>query len=366
MTPPSTRLSRAALLPTPGDPFLLDLWLKSFEKIWFDEVDKLYVNVNSCLPKHVVGSVIKRLQRNGKTEVSYDDRMLDHGNSLTKLVRACTEDLVMLIEDDAFIFKRGRVDSCFRSLERREYDFVGSPRGSCHMGIFYRGMEKFGKPTVGFDTGPNFWPNFFFCRRTDLLKTDMNFCGVTFEKGRYIPVLDWTVDEDSAHSDTFVWASLQMRSLGLKAGYVEQYKMHPNDFDECRTRTNCFSGKAGWFHSGNLSGSLHSWLRTEEGYPLATSIGAVPIDMSVTPEEAKGHGMQDEFERRVSFLLIAHEASLNEYSDLGEFRKAYHKGTDLLIRRYLLDRKRIGRRIAMYKRLLSPVLKEPFFPWFRR
>lgn len=361
--PPSTRLSRAALLPTPGDPFLIHLWMQSFEKIWFDEVDKLYVNVNSCLPKHVVGSVIKRLQRNGKTEVSYDDHMLDHGNSITKLVRSCTEELVMLIEDDAFIFKRGRVDGCFRSLEKGEYDFMGSPRGSCELKIFYRGMEKFDQPTVGFDTGPNFWPNFFFCRRSDLLKTDMNFCGMTFQKGRYIPVLDWTVDEDNAHSDTFVWASLQMRSLGLKAGYVEQYKMHPNDFDERRTRTNCFSPKAGWLHSGNLSGSLHSWLRTEDGYPLASSPGAVPIDMSVTPDEARGHGMQDEFERRAAFLILAHETSLGEYEDIEDFRRAYRKGIDLLVRRYLLQTDRLERRTRMYKKLLSPFLRKSLFPW---
>ncbi|MBI2095448.1 MAG: hypothetical protein HYT89_04725 [Candidatus Omnitrophica bacterium] len=311
------------------------------------------------------------LARNGKTIISYDDHMLDHGNSLTKLVRDCKEELVMLIEDDAFILKPGRVEACFSQIESGKYDCLGSPRGSCHAKIFERGMEKFGNPAIGFDAGPNFWPNFFFCKKSDLLKTDMNFCGRTFQKGHYIPALDWAVDENSAHSDTFVWGSLQMRALGLKIGYIEQYKMHPNDFDECRSKTNCFSGKAGWLHSGNLSGSLHSWLRTEEGYPLAHVAGAAPVDMNVTPEEAKGHGSQDEFERRAAFLLVAYEAAVlvDDYRAIGWFRDVYKKSIDLLITRFQLNPERFEKRVHMYKKLLAPLLsdrgnnKKSFLKW---
>ena len=39
--------SRGALLPYPGDPYLLNYWLKFYDDIWGKEVDKLYIYLNS-------------------------------------------------------------------------------------------------------------------------------------------------------------------------------------------------------------------------------------------------------------------------------------------------------------------------------
>ena len=271
----------------------------------------------------------------------------------------------MFIEDDAFITKPGAVDYCFSQIEKGRYDCLGSPRGSCTPDIFERGMERFRKPTIGFDTGPNFWPNFFFCKRSDLLKTDMNFGAHSFKAGDLIPALEYVVGKQPSHGDTFVWGSLQMRGLGLKCGYIEQYKLHPNDFDEEKTGTNCFSQKSAWFHSGNLSGSLHSWLRDNAGMPLGGLKNAAPVDMDVMPEEAKGHGLQDDFERRVVFLIIAWEASQNDYPEIEIFKAKYRQATDLFIKRYGLIPSRIELRKKMYSRLLEPVLKAPTKPFFR-
>jgi hypothetical protein len=354
--------TRAALLPTPGDPFLVNLWFKSFETVWSDEVDRLYVHINSYLDKRVVDSLTRRLLRNPKVSVFYDDRMVDHGNSLTKLLKECREDLVMFIEDDAFIFKSGAVDSAFAWIEEGRFDCVGSPRGSCAMKLFDLGMKKFNNPTIGFDTGPHFWPNFFFCRHSDLMRTDLNFGGFQFPMGHKIPALDYTVDESPMYGDTFVWGSLQLRGLGLRCGYVEQYKIHPNDFDECRSRTNCFDGKAPWFHSGNLSGSLHSWLRGPDGRPIGAPGNAAPVDMDEMPAEAKGHGATDEFERRVTFLEMAHEASGEEFGEIEFFKQKYKEAIQLLIKRYRLSPKKINDRKKMYQKLLKPVLRKTA-PW---
>ena len=357
----STRSSRAALLPTPGDPFLLNLWLKSFENIWASEVDRLYIHVNSYLAPSVIEALMKRLHRHPKIETLYDDRMIDHGNSLAKLVRHCREDLLMLIEDDAFVLKSGAVDHCFSEIENNHYDCLGSPRGSCSMKLFYMGMEKFGKPVIGYDTGPHFWPNFFFCKRADLLKTDMNFGAHHFKLGDRIQVLDYTVDEEPMNGDTFVWGSLQMRGLNLKCGYVEQHKVRPNDFDEHGKRDNCFSPRAAWFHSGNLSGSLHSWLRGRDGMPIGGSTAAAPVDMNVMPEEAKGHGLQDDFERRVTFLIIAWDVSRDEYKEMSSFKRTYKEAIDLFIKRYGLVPAKIERRKKIYMKLLKPLLHQRRF-----
>lgn len=355
------RQTRAALLPTPGDPFLINLWLKSFENIWSPEVDKLYVHVNSYLPKDVVLSLMNRLKKNPKIETLYDDRMMDHGNSLTKLVRRSSEDLILFLEDDAFILKKGAVDACFSAIENGPYDCLGSPRGSCTMKLFDRGMEKFGKPKIGHDTGPHFWPNFFFCKRADLLKTDLNFGAHVFRVGDTVPALGYRVEETPMDGDTFVWMSLQMRGLGLRCGYIEQHKVHPNDFDEHRRRDNCFNPKAEWFHSGNLSGSLHSWLRGRDGMPIGGPAAAEAMDMSVMPDEAKGHGQQDEFERRVTFLMIAAETSRNDFNDIPVFKQAYRDAIDLLVRRCGLSQGKIWVRKKIYKKLLRPLFRKGIF-----
>ncbi len=357
------RLSRAALLPTPGDPFLVGLWLKSFENIWSREVDKLYVHVNSYLDAETVGALLERLKSHPKVVVLYDDCMVDHGNSMARLTRECAEDLVMFIEDDAFILKKGAVDSCFRQIEDGRFDLLGSPRGCCSADLYDRGMKLFGEPKIGFDCGPNFWPNFLFCRRADLLRTDLRFGAHTFKEGDFIPALDYAVEGSSAHGDTFVWGSLQMRGLGLKCGLIEQHKVHPNDFDEHHRRENCFSSHAPWFHSGNLSGSLHSWLRGPDGMPLGGPKSSLAADMSVTPEEAKGHGLQDDFERRVTYLSIAWESAAGDYPSLGAFARRYKQAVDLFVHRYNLRPDMIGRRIKIYKELLAPALRGRA-PWF--
>src|SRR3990167_7164309 len=45
--------SRAAILPYPGDPSLLNYWLMFFDKFWGDEVDHLYIVFNSPIEKPV-------------------------------------------------------------------------------------------------------------------------------------------------------------------------------------------------------------------------------------------------------------------------------------------------------------------------
>ena len=47
-------MSRAVLLPTPCDPFLIKYWLENFSRYYEDNIDKLYVHLNSPIEKEVI------------------------------------------------------------------------------------------------------------------------------------------------------------------------------------------------------------------------------------------------------------------------------------------------------------------------
>lgn len=122
--------SRAALLPYPGDPFLLNYWLKFFDEVWGDEVDKLYIYLNSPIEKPVVDYIRDLCLKRPKINLQYNPQQIEHGAVIDRLLGVVEEDYVMLIEDDGFIFKKGLVNACFEAIESGEKQIVGSKRGS--------------------------------------------------------------------------------------------------------------------------------------------------------------------------------------------------------------------------------------------
>src|SRR3990167_634912 len=182
-------MSRAAFIPTPADPFLLKLWF-SFYPRWMDEIDRLYVYVNSDSPKKVIEYVEGIVNSYPKTFFIYIDHQIEHGEALRQMVQLATEDYIMFVEDDAFIFKSGQVNKCFERIKSGEVDAVGSKRGSCSLWLYQRASEKWGIDNSGLgDNGPNFWPNFFFAKREDLLKVS-NFGARHWKEGEPVRTLN--------------------------------------------------------------------------------------------------------------------------------------------------------------------------------
>ena len=70
-------MSRAALLPTPGDPFLVKYWLENYAKYWREEVDKLYVYLNTPIEDGVV-SYIQELIEGYGASFKYVDHQIEH------------------------------------------------------------------------------------------------------------------------------------------------------------------------------------------------------------------------------------------------------------------------------------------------
>src|SRR3989304_437118 len=114
--------SRAALLPYPGDPFLLNYWLMFFDKFWGAEVDRLYIGFNSPIEETVLNYIKELCSSRPKIILDIQIQQMDHGPTIDRLLDLCNEDYIMLIEDDGFIFKRGVVDLAFSKLESGEFD----------------------------------------------------------------------------------------------------------------------------------------------------------------------------------------------------------------------------------------------------
>lgn len=260
-------MTRAAILPHFGDPFALYYWLSWFKRVWHTEVDALYVVSSNVINDEVKQEIIAMLNEAALTfdsnplkqkKIHYDIsyKPIQHGDAVNLALGKCEEDLVMLVEEDTVIFKPGEVKQCFDALEK-DYDIVASNRGSCSDILTQKSREKYGPcplPAGSRDNCYNFWPNFFFCKKDLLLRTDRNFNARTWNKGERIEQLNVTAGDDPIVGDTFVWASIQLRALTTRIAHVEQYHGSPGDLDDYQLNLNVFNGRAGWVHHGSLSG----------------------------------------------------------------------------------------------------------------
>lgn len=348
-------MSRVALLPTPCDPFVTLVWLECFKKYWQDEVDRLHVHINSSLEYGVVEYVKEKLAENSKITVTYENHMADHGPSLTKMLLGAKEDLVMFAEDDCLIFKSGIVDDCFRKIEDGHFDIVGSGRGSCSQNIWEASGKKYGLDYHGFgDKGPNFWPNCFFAKRSDLMKTDLNFAARTWQPGERIEELDLDITETTV-GDTFVWGSIQLMNMGLRVCYVPQFHGHPEDLNWYEKKQGLWNGDAYWIHIGSVSSGMNGIIRSSNGKPMALkkddSVQPSELPVYVTTEAERG-----EFERRVGFWMYCLEEVSVKHPALNKFDNFcidYAGGIVQIIKTYKLDLDKITKYMKIYKELIN-------------
>ncbi len=340
-------MSRAALLPSIGDPFVLLYWFRFFENVWQDEVDKLYFYVS---PKTVSVEILQLIHDRVASHPKVEFRITpmeftDHGEIMRLLVLDCKEPHIMFIEDDGFIFGKGAVDQQFKRIESGKYDLIGSSRGSIHMPISDREEEVFGKISIGYDSGPNFWPNFLFATTELLKKTDLHFEAKHWEKGHYIKELDMALEEDSG-ADTFSWASIQLRTLTDKIGYCPQYKAYPHDPILRSQNEWTFSGNAKWIHAGSFSSGIRYFLRDEKDVTLEGE-GLLPL----TPPADEGS--RNDFECRVAWWSMIMDVVTGETDSIAEFRSKYVVALERLIDFMGLHRNEIEYRKKMYLELMG-------------
>lgn len=343
-------MSRAAILPYPGDPYLLNYWLKFFRNVWYKEVDKLYIYHNSTIEDEME-KYIAKIAIDPKIRYIYEPQVIEHGEVINRALDYVREDHLMLIEDDAYIFKSGLVDYCFKRLESGDYKIVGSKRGSCSEEISKVARDKWGIQMDGEgDQGCNFWPCYFFVGTNDLKTlTSRNFGANGFNRGDLIKPLDHIVQGESLASDTFVLASLELRShiLENQIYYIPQNHAHPSDIEYAERGVYLFNQGTYWTHVGSLSTGIGGVLRDDQNRPLVRRKIDPPMGETILPNPPKSDMEKREWERRTSFWMNFYEnASDNRGSE--EFYQLYGSAIDRLINQYRLSIKTVRKFQVIY------------------
>lgn len=324
------KLNTCAFLPAPCDPFVLLHCLHYFYEVWQDEVDTLYICLNSDIEYNVIADLIQLLNH-PKIVLTYFNRTLGHGTAINEMLSLCNEDYILLIEDDSIIFKKGVVTKYFELLKNNTYDLVGSPRMSCPPAVAEYLKKEFDLNYEGWgDKGPNFWPCFLWARKQDLLNTDRNFSATEF-------------------GDTFVNTSIQLRKKGLKILEIPQYHLSPDDEINLANNRGVFDGECGYMHFGSLSSGIENTLLDQNNKPLKDrkkpNCGEVNLKKrDLTPMEKL------ELERRVVWWNEAYRLNQQLF---GEFGDAYGKAIEKLIIECKLSRENINNMLKMYKEVIQ-------------
>jgi len=322
-------MTKSVFLSAGGEPFITLLAIKLWQERWYDEVDKFYINYNnhSGVPVEVASEFCARVIKDPKVHLIYHPRGIGNGMPITEMTKIADTDLVMLLEDDGFIFEPGIVSKCFQQIESDLADVVGSPRFSCGVEVGEASKKKYNLDYSGYgDKGPNCWPNFFFCKLNDLLKTDLDFASHTWKPGEHCPHLDHTFKEIN-HGDTFVWTCVQLRAMGLRFHDVPQHHASPTEIEDKRTKAlNWYGEPMKWIHGGSLSTGWGGYLS-----------GRVPDTSTI--------GAKMEIETRVAFWQIA----MDQVDGFNDFKEKYMLGIIDLVTNAELDSKRIEHKMKLYK-----------------
>ncbi len=232
---------RAALLPAGGDPFLLAYWFRNY-RTWADHVDVLHVRVCGQSDPAIWGYLAGLAEALPHVVMRFAPRT-DHGEVIRQLVEDTGADTVMLCEDDAFVRKPGKIGEMFESIESGQTDVVGCPRATGSDGMLDWARGRFGDwVAASGESGPILWPCFLFAKRDDLLRTDRRFGAWGWKAGE--EVMGRTCPGDEA-LDTFGWATLQLREMGLRMRIEPNYRAQLERLAEWTD--------APWFHVGGLS-----------------------------------------------------------------------------------------------------------------
>lgn len=350
-------MSNAVLLPTIGDPLLLNLWLDSYEKIWSNEVDNAYMLMTSDVKAPIRNWITKRAEALG-WQVFHEKTVGQHGDNIRKLLHLCNDNQIVLLEDDVFVLQPGQLSACFNRLQPGVVDCIGSTRLSASQGLVKRQREIFdlsgSSPEHAICDCPHLWPSLVFCSPKLLLATDQYFNSDTWDPGTYLQPLDWTTI-DTETGDTFVWTSIQLRAMGCKFGYVHQYHAGPVDLQQQHSQEGLFvPGGVPWVHFGSLSTGICDMLRDENNRPLAFSTSQIGFGASRT-EAAVIKGAEVELSRRVAmYYLVSKFGKLP--SQFETYNQTYALAVDRTSQRMGLSPSLVNQFLTVYEQVLKPIL----------
>lgn len=233
-------MSRGVLLVAAADPFLDAYWFRNFAT-WRDQVDELKIIVNAVTESALRDYIATKAAEVGGEIVEFSPA-LDHGVAIGRVMPHMTSDVVLLMEEDAFVREPSKIGECFGRIERGEVDVVGCPRATGTPEVIALGNSRFGELAAGTgEAGPLFWPCFLFAKRADLERVG-NYSTWGAQAGETF--LGRTFDTEQA-MDTFGYASLMLRESGARVHVEPNYRADYSKMD--------LWGLTPWFHVGSLS-----------------------------------------------------------------------------------------------------------------
>ena len=244
---------RAALLPTPGDPFMLSYWLRNYET-WRDQVDELLVIVNGQSNPAVL-EYDKRIVEEAGGRFASVQHTLGHDGAMRWLLENTEASHIVMCEDDAYVRQPEAVGFAFARIEEGLTDLVGSPRHEDYAGQY----QEWGPYVPGAlaELRHGLWPAFLFGRRDDLLATDRIFGDRGFPRGGTIPgwgpvtpaACDFIgIGAEFVHLDTFFATTFQLRAAGLRTDLVHHVRLY-----DPKATEEWVAEDPPWFHITNLS-----------------------------------------------------------------------------------------------------------------
>lgn len=354
-------MSRAILLPTVGDPFLISAWLSLYQKYFKSEVDKVYILVASDIDDAILNYSYDLCASYGCT-VFKEKRSINHGDAIRYLLERCTEDYICLLEDDLFVLKSGALTNEFLKVEGGQCDIVGSTRSCASAQLINLIANKFnlhGQHSVehALNQCPNLWPCLFFSKKEALLNTDRDFNNKVWLPGSRIDPLNFDVNEVFT-SDTFVWASIQLRAAQHRFMYCHQQHASNVDVGHFGTTSGLFDPSTTWVHFGSLSsGFCGSNLLLCDVNGITTSPSRLQANSSSAYIEIDQNTANVEIARRIAIfklLSIYHgikDPSLNHYNDY------YKISIDNAISKYNIHAS-VATFESVYKSMLSSMWEE--------
>lgn len=244
---------RAALLPAPGDPFMLAYWLRNYET-WRDQVDELVVCVNGQTDPEVIAYDQRIIEAVGGRMI-HSPYTLGHDGAMLRLLENTEAELIVMCEDDAYVRHPEAVGASFAKIESGETDIVGSPRHEDYAGAW----QEWGDYVPGdlAELRHGLWPAFLFIRRADLLATDKVFGDRAWPRGGNIQgwgyvgpaVCDYVgIAAEFVHLDTLFGTTFQLRSAGLRTDLVHHVRLY-----DPKATEDWLAEDPPWFHVTNLS-----------------------------------------------------------------------------------------------------------------
>lgn len=298
----SSTFSRAVILPTPCDPYIMQLWLSSFKQ-WQRYITKLYVHINTKIDTPVVNFIKNKIESIGG-EVIYTSEWMDHGRAIKDTLATVKEKYCLLLEDDLYVLKPNEINLLFSQVEQGPYDLIGSPRGSASAGLIKKEKEVF-KTNPLLSDEVNLWPCLIFCASDLLRTTDQHFGPKTFPKGIRIPILDYVPTEDE-NGDTFVWTSIQLLKQNLRIKLINQMRHTTSGYNfyppACRMTQ--LIKEPSWIHTGTSSSGIHGLLLDNENRLLGFRENGKSSGIWKLPSPAPDKGLHNDYLRRVAFWKL--------------------------------------------------------------